>query len=569
MPDHLPSLPALRPLFHHLRCCWLLVLVLLALQPAFIHSVASAQTPLPPLLWFEDVSQTAGIVNNRQGDDRAIGQAWGDFDNDGWIDLYVTDSDGPNTLYRNLGDGTFAVANVAGSANSNTQLPTLLSGGAIFVDYDNDGWRDLYVLNWGPNVLFHNEQGLFVNVTAQAGVAGNANSQTASWGDYDQDGWLDLYVANWSCYPRCGRPTIGERDRLYHSNGDGTFTEVTDLLGTKTVGAGFVASFVDYDNDGDPDIYLVNDEFINPIGNILWRNDGPGCDGWCFTDVSQAAGANEKVMGMGLTTFDFDSDGLLDFYFSNAGPMTLLRNQGNGAFVNVASAAGVEAADNVGWGSVALDYDNDGWPDLYLAVMEKVGSDAGADQLFHNQGDGAFVLAENSGVDSSGRTLGVASADYNHDGWVDLVIGNHDAGYRLYRNLGAARANAHWLTLELIGATPINRDAVGARVFVTTPNGHRQLQQVISGASLGAGNELALHFGLGAADRAAKVEIIWPDNTYQLIENIPANRRLTLTYGVPFSPPAATWLRPTLIAAVLLTVVLLTALTLTIRRRRA
>lgn len=563
-------LPTFRPSIRRLGRYGLLVCLSLAAQCALYSPTTSAQTsaPTPSSPWFEDVSQAAGIVNNRQGDARAIGQAWGDFDNDGWIDLYVTDSDGPNTLYHNLGDGTFAVANAMGSPNSATQLPAQLSGGAIFVDYDNDGWPDLYVLNWGPNVLFRNQQGVFADVTAQAGVAGNANSQTASWGDYDQDGWLDLYVANWSCYPRCGRPTIGERDRLYHNNGDGTFADVTDLLGTKTVGAGFVASFVDYDNDGDLDIYLVNDEFINPIGNVLWRNDGPGCDGWCFSDVSKAAGADEKVMGMGLTTFDFNSDGLLDFYFSNAGPMTLLRNQGNGTFVNVAPAAGVTASDNVGWGSVALDYDNDTWPDLYLAVMEKVGSGAGADQLFHNQGDGAFILAEDSGVDSSGRTLGVASADYDRDGWVDLIIGNHDAGYRLYRNLGAARSDAHWLTLQLIGAPPINRDAVGARVFVTTPNGHRQLQQVISGASLGAGNELALHFGLGAADHAARVEIIWPDNSYQLIPNIAANQRLTITYGLPLAAGPAPWLRYAPIAAACLGLILIAILILT-RRRRA
>lgn len=513
------------------QCMWV-ILALLVTQQGFFMQVARAEQPG---VWFEEAGAASGVRNNRLGDERAIGQAWGDYDNDGWLDLYVTDSAGPNTLYRNQGDGRFSVVNGVGSENTATRLPQLLSGGAVFIDYDNDGWRDLYVLNWGPNVLFHNEQGRFVDVTAQAGVAGlpDANSQTASWGDYDADGYVDLYVANWSCYPRCGRPVTGDRDRLYHNNGDGTFADVTDLLGVKSVGAGFVANFVDYDNDGDPDIYLVNDEFINPIGNVLWRNDGPGCDGWCFTEVSRSAGADEKVMGMGLAATDYDGDGDLDFYFSNAGPMTLLQNQGDGTFVNMAESAGVMAAESVGWGAVAFDYDNDGWSDLYLAVLETTAGEPGADQLFHNQGDGTFVAAAESGVDRFGRTMGVATADYNRDGWVDLVIGNHDDGYHLYRNIGAAQSDQHWLSLELRGAGPVNRDAVGARVFLTTPDGRRQMQEVICGSSLGAGNALALHFGLGSAEKAQSVDVLWPDGTQLHMHDLAGDREYILVYTPP------------------------------------
>lgn len=501
------------------------------------HSTPTAEaqtdpTPAPSPL-FVDVSQSAGIINNRAGTDKAIGQAWGDYDNDGWPDLYVTDHAGPNTLYRNNGNGTFAVSNQSASV----ALPDSYSGGAVFADYDNDGWRDLYVLNWGQNVLYRNAGGTaFVDVTAEAGVGDEGNGKTAAWGDYDKDGFLDLYVANWSCYPQCGRPTSGDRDRLYHNNGDGTFSDATNLLGGKIVGAGFVASFTDYDNDGDLDIYLVNDEFINPVGNGLWRNDGPGCDGWCFTEISQQAGADTRAMGMGLATADYDNDGDQDFYFSNSGPMTLLQNQGNSTFANVAALAGVEAPNSVGWGAVFFDYDNDGWQDLYLAVSDAVGGGVPTNPLFHNNRDGTFAdVSAVSGVNDSGSTLGVAYADYDRDGRLDLLVGNIDTGYKLYRNQSAVTLPNNWIAFELVGGGPVNRDAVGSRVVVTTADGQRRMMEVISGSSLGAGNELILHFGLGSMT-AADVQITWPDGLTQTFQGVAANKQYRLTY--PADPQA-------------------------------
>jgi hypothetical protein len=385
----------------------LFLFALLILQPGIFSSVSAQDevvTPTPPL--FTDVSTSAGIINNRRGTDKSIGQAWGDYDNDGWLDLYVTDSAGPNTLYHNNRDGTFSVS----PFNSQVILPSRHSSGASFVDFDNDGWRDLYVLNWGDNFLYRNDNGTgFVDVTGLAGIAGGeANSKTASWGDYDRDGYLDLYVANWACYPLCGRPFAGDSDRLYHNNGDGTFTDVSRILGSKTAGAGFVASFTDYDNDGDLDIYLVNDEFINPIGNVLWRNDGPGCEVWCFVDVAAEAGANTRLMGMGLAPADYDNDGDQDFYFSNAGPMALLQNQGNGTFVDMALPAGVDMSLGIGWGAVFFDYDNDGWRDLYVAVAEGTAGGSMANPLFHNNGNGGFTeVGHQSPVGNPGHTMGV------------------------------------------------------------------------------------------------------------------------------------------------------------------
>lgn len=314
-------------------------------------AAASPTTPSPTL--FTNVNATAGIAAARQDvQEKLIGQAWGDYDRDGWLDLYVTDSGGPNTLFHNNGNGTFTVSPLSASVS----LPDAVSSGVTFADYDNDGWPDLYVLNWGANVLYHNDGGAgFTDVTAAAGVGDIGQGKSAAWGDYDKDGFLDLYVANWACYPDCGRPSTGERDLLYHNNGDGTFTDISSVLGGKIMGAGFAVSFTDYDNDGDLDIYLVNDEFINPVGNALWRNDGPGCDAWCFTDVSTESGTNTTVMGMGLATADYDNDGDMDFYFSNAGPMTLLQNRGDGTFVDAAATAGVDlSTDVIGWGAVFL-----------------------------------------------------------------------------------------------------------------------------------------------------------------------------------------------------------------------
>jgi enediyne biosynthesis protein E4 len=482
---------------------------------------------------FRDVTREARIFEPLlYGTDKMTGQAWGDYNNNGWLDLYLTNAGGANVLYENNGDGTFTISDLS----PQVALPDDLSAGAIFIDYDNDGWLDLYVVNWDANVLFRNDEGRgFIDVTAEAGVGNTANGKTASWGDFNQSGYLDLYVANWSCYPRCGRPSEGDRDTLYMNNGDGTFTDVTHWLGGSTRGAGFVASFVDYNNNDLLDIYLVNDEFINPIGNVLWRNDGPGCDGWCFTNVSAEAGADTRLMGMGLATADFTGDGHLDFYFSNAGPQALLLNQGDGTFVEVASQAGVDYPGGIGWAAIPIDYDNDGWPDIYLAVSDPTGREGSAmNPLFRNNGDGTFTnLGGASGAGNMGGTVGIAYADYDRDGWVDFVIGNYLEGYFLYRNQMGEQSSGqsanNWLALKLIGSGPINRDAVGTKVTLVDSNGRSQLQQLIAGASLGAGNALELYYGLGAAG-IDHLLVTWPDGSSQRFDGLTPNRYYTLIY---------------------------------------
>ena len=478
---------------------------------------------------FQDVSRAAGIPDNRVPSlDMAVGLAWGDYDNDGRLDLYVTDPAGPNTLYHHNGDGTFTQSLLA----PQVALPDAYSGGATFADFDNDGWQDLLVVNWGVNTLFRNEGGeRFVNITRQAGLTDSKNSKSASWGDFDNDGLLDLYVANWSCYPDCGRSMDGDTDRFYHNNGDGTFTDVSDYLGGSLNGAGFIASFVDYDNDGDLDIYLVNDEFINPIGNKLWRNDGAGCNGWRFKQVATEAGADSKLFGMGLASGDYDNDGDVDFYYSNVGPMELLQNQGDGTFIEAAAEAGVQTPGDIGWGALFFDYNNDGWRDLYLAVADTANHrDIAANKLFENNADGTFTAVSCLNPIADTRpSLSAAYADYDQDGWLDLVVGNMDEGYRLYQNQGGLSSQNHWLALQLVGDGPVNRDAVGARVYLTTPDGLRQMQDVMNGAGLGGGSELALTFGLGEAT-AADLMIRWPDGTEQTFPHVAANQRYQLAY---------------------------------------
>ena len=519
---------------------------------------------------FHDVSLMAGIDATHRAaweDDGplpyqdgylAAGSAWADYDRDGWVDLFVTGNLDPNALYRSNGDGSFSLSRHSAALS----LPDLPSGGAVWADYDNDGFRDLYVLNHGPNRLFRNLQGAgFADVTIAAGVGDIGKATGAAWGDYDGDGRLDLYVANWSCVPQCQlKDYARSRDALYHNNGDGTFTDVSGLLAfERLLGAAFAVSWADYDNDRDLDLYVVNDKVLNAIGNVLWRNDGPGCHGWCFTDVSAASGADAMVHGMGLASGDYDNDGDLDFYFSNmVASMVLLQNQGDGAFVSSAAQAGVDylTGDAVGWGTAFFDYDNDGWLDLFLAATgmtpqtetdpahsqnpddrfglaspsQPVGMHHGyPDMLYHNQRDGSFsAVAQDQFAQGPQPTMGFSSADYDRDGAVDFVLTYWDSGHRLFRNVAADARSNNWIAFELQGGGAIDRDAIGTRVRVETMDGLSQMRELKSGSSLGAGNEMILHFGLGDAD-IKRVVVSWLDGSYHEYTNVAANQRCLIT----------------------------------------
>jgi len=492
----------------------------LPLLVGVVHSdPGGAQT-----LTFADVTASAGINSPHHGTFFGTGQAWGDANGDGIPDLYLTDNNGGNELWLGDGDGTFSLSPL----NVQVALVSGASSGALFADLDNDGDQDLYVAQLGANVLFENlGAGQFANVTAASGTGDAGEGESATVGDYDGDGDLDLYVVNWWYLNDPDDPR--KRDTLYRNDGGLVFTDVTAALldETRTLGPGYAATFADLDNDGDADLYVVNDKVF---GNVLWRNDGPGCAGWCFADVSVATGADRPVWGMGVASGDYDRDGDLDLYFSSIGEAVLLESQvaqGSFTYLDVSASAGV-TVDAVSWGVVFFDADRDRWPDLYLAIDTTPISMPS--RLFHNLGDGTFAdVSTGSGADDAGRTYGVAACDYDRDGWVDLVVGNWNQGYRLYRNLGTAGGANHWLAIALEGAGPVNREAVGTRVYLTLTDGPELMEEVHSDSSLGAGNDLDLYFGLGAAS-VVSARVVWPDGTEALFADVPLDTRWTLRY---------------------------------------
>ncbi len=524
-------------------------------ENAEVEAPAVELAEIDPDELFANVSASVGITATHEGSWRlfkddfetgylGIGQAWGDYNNDGHPDLYVTGNLTDSVLFENNGNGQFSVS----PASGDVRLPGVLTGGASWADYDNDGWRDLYVLAHGANVLFRNDNGRgFVNVAEIAGVDDEGKASTAAWGDYDKDGFLDLYLANWSCFPECDPMEFAPaQDRLFHNNGDGTFTDATDMLEyEQLLGAGFTVSFVDFDNDGDLDIYVVNDSFMNPpgLGNVLWRNDGPGCGGWCWVDAGEETGAGIIIEGMGLAVGDYDNDLDLDFYFPNmVNPSALMQNQGDGTFVNAARDAGVEVGPSaaVGWGTSFFDYDNDGWLDLILVATEFRNWDAApppdgmhfphANFLFHNNGDGTFTeVTPESWTENPYRSMGVAYSDYDGDGWVDFVTGDWNTDYKLFRNQGNEGQDNNWLTIRLVGGGSINTDALGTRVYLTTADGRTMMQEVKSGSSLGAGNDTALHFGLGEST-VDELSVVWPNGNRVFYRGVTPNQEWRLAY---------------------------------------
>ncbi len=450
---------------------------------------------------FEDVTAAAGIEVNHGVGHPTTGQAWGDVDRDGCPDLFLTSDRSANRLYRSQCDGTFEVL----EADDVLQMAASRDKGAVFADYDNDGWLDLYVSCDGPNHLFRNLAGAgWEDVTATAAVGDARTTSMAAWADFNGDGQLDLLVANYD-----EEDTLAARDTLYEAQGTGTFVDVTaaTLDEVRTLGPAFATRWLDWDNDGDQDLYVVNDKLF---GNVLWQNNGPGCGGWCFSNVSLATGAHRPVDGMGIAAGDYDNDGDLDLYFSSSLEQVLLRSevaQGTAGFAEVSEEAGV-TPELIGWGAQFIDVDNDGWQDLYLAIMSWTLGEG--NRLFLNDHNGAFSDASSlSGADALGWGLGVAVSDFDRDGWVDLVAGGLSEPYLLFRNRGFLGAGNGWLRVRLSGGTEINRDAVGARVWVHRTDGLVLLRDVRTGSSLGAGSDMAMHFGLGMAG-VSRVVVEWP-----------------------------------------------------------
>ena len=488
---------------------------------------------VPVATWFAEVGDCAGAVASNSVNDPAhvSGQAWGDPNGDGWLDLYVSGYDLPSRLFLGGPDGTFVEA-----TPSPLELSERKTQGAVFVDYDNDGDDDLHVLAVGADRLLRNNgAGSWHDVSAASGLDQRAQGQMASWADFDGDGWLDVYVVTYPC-EGCPSPdlAIDGKDLLFRNLGDGTFEDVSHWLASPLLlSAGYAAAWLDYDDDGDQDLYVVNDKGSfdpwspgEPINrNVLHRNDGPGCGGWCFSEVAEDVGAGLRIQGMGVAVADYDRDGRLDLAMSDEGPPHLLRNLG-GTFVETTLAVGWDAAPTTsGWGLSFLDHDNDG--DLDLALTD--GTTAVPNWYLRQDDDGGFTeeAAEAGFLLDPSDSTGFAAADYDRDGRIDLAMGARDGRYRLLRNVTAAPGR--WIRVRLVGDGPVNTAAVGARLALVDDSGREQTHEIGLGRSLGSGHDLAAHFGLGDA-MPQTLHIRWPDGTEQDLTGLAPNLEHTIDY---------------------------------------
>ena len=488
-----------------------------------------------------------------------------DYDDDGWVDVFVVDggsladkavaSRARHRLYRNRRDGTFEDVS-ASSGITHGQYGM----GACAADYDNDGWVDLYVTAVGTNSLYRNDGGkAFTDVTRTAGVAGAAGfSAGCAFADVDRDGDVDLFVVNYvdarvdnSLF--CGDTTKKLRiychplnfaqlpDVLYRNNGNGTFTDISREAGIAAQGGnGLGAVFGDYDDDGWIDLFVANDT----TPNFLYRNrQGRGFEEVALVSGVAVASDGRSRAGMGTDFADYDGDGRLDLFVTNheLETHTLFRNLGKGLFEETTSRAGVgiPTLPYVGFGTVFFDYDNDTDLDLSIVnghVMNSPGhfrpgaTEAQRNLLFRNEGKGRFTdISRQAGggfaLVKISRAL--AAADIDNDGDLDLLIVNNGDSVDLLRNEGGSAANA--LLVRLVGTTG-NRSAVGARLRLTG-GGTTQVREVKAGSSYLAQHDSRVHFGLATATRAERLEIRWPGGAIQVIENVPANQIVTITEG--------------------------------------
>jgi len=543
------------------------------------HLTLASGTSDPGLpVTFTDVAQQAGLtVPNVWGgikekkyiiETKGSGVAFFDYDHDGWLDIYLTNGirlgetyepgKAPTShLYKNNRDGTFKdVTEHSGLALTGWQT------GICVGDYDNDGRDDLFCTFWGHNLLFHNNgDGTFTDVTRRAGLFEDRVrwGTGCTWLDYDRDGFLDLFVANyidldleklpamltqrgacqWHGAPvLCGPHGLpAGRNILYHNNGDGTFTDVSEKAGILKPGPRYSITVVsyDFDNDGWPDIYVA----VDSQASLYFRNNHDGT----FTEQAVTAGCalsedGLQQAGMGVGVSDYNGDGWLDIVKTNFvnDSIDLYRNNGGGTFAELSNAAGLGAiSPYVNWGVGFTDFDNDGWPDIFYVTghvypeIEQIGEKFKTPRMvYRNLGNGRFqdVSARmGPGIAECFSSRGCAFGDYDNDGDIDVLVLNMNDAPSLLRNDGGNKN--HWLKIKLIG-TQCNRTAIGARVRVVTGT-HSQTDEVHSGTSVLSQSDLRLHFGLGQSKIVDLVEVKWP--TTQKVErftHVPANQMIII-----------------------------------------
>ena len=553
----------------------------LALAGLFCACAAEERAPSPtpptptPNVHFVDIAPSAGItLQNICGtpDKRYIVEAKGgslaafDRDGDGDMDLYIANGstlDGfppdqvpRNALYDNDGHATFTdIAAATGTDDARWGM------GAVAADYDNDGDADLYVTNFGINRLYRNDGDIFRDIAPDAQLADERWSTGAAWGDYDNAGDLDLYVSNYIDFdvdfiPKGAdagmwrgrevmfgpRGLIGAADALYRNQGDGKFTDITQEAGVNDTYKryGFTPLFSDFDQDGDADLFVAND--AGP--NMFYRNQGDGK----FAEEAVASAVAFLESGdaqacMGAASADYDNDGDFDLYVTNFALdyNTLYQNDGQGFFKDATAQAGLvyPTWPLVGWGTGFGDFDNDGHLDIFAAnghvypqveQLERGASYGQPNQLFRNQGDGRFkdISADaGPGFTIAESSRGSAFGDFDNDGDLDIAVHNLDSTPSLLRN--DTVNDHHWLSVRTEGITS-NRDGIGAQVKITTPAG-TQLREIRAGSSFLAQDDIRAHFGLGDHATVQRLEIRWPSGQIDALDDLPADRIITLREG--------------------------------------
>ena len=530
------------------------------------------QVPPPTAVKFTDIAPTAGITFVHDNgwtaekyliESMGAGCAWIDYDQDGFMDIYLVNGAATkaytpkqplrSALYRNKGDGTFTdVTDAAGVGAEG-----LFGMGVAVGDYDNDGFPDLFVLGYGRCILYHNNgNGAFTDVTARARVENRGLwASSAAWFDYDKDGRLDLIIANYVDWTPernfyCGdqgpgmraycHPNVfhGQPAALYHNNGDGTFTDASQSsgVGPKAANGLGVVTF-DYNNDGWQDIFISND--AQP--NHLFHNKGDGT----FREVGYLAGAavsgdGQMEAGMGVDAADTTNTGRLDVYITHLDMQLnrFYRNMGDGSFTDatLSSKMGYDTYQVSGFGTKFLDYDNDGLCDLFVAnghVMDNVQlyhpdtTYAEPKQMFRNIGRGRFENVSNrlgQDMQKPHVSRGAATGDFDNDGDLDILVSNGGQRPQLLRNDGGN--SNHWLEILLIG-TKSNRDGVGASVKATAGD-LVKYEQRKGGMSYQSAQDPRLHFGLGALEQVDAIEITWPSGTVTKLEKLKSDQIITV-----------------------------------------
>ena len=491
------------------------------------------------------------------------GVALFDYDNDGYLDIFFVNSltvelvkankKTRSVLYRNNHDGTFS------DVTDKAKVGDVGWGmGCAVGDFNNDGFDDLYVTSIGPDHLFKNNgNGTFTDVTQKAGVSDPRFSTGAAFLDYDNDGKLDLFVTNYVGFDMNNLPTFGEGptcqfkgvpvqcgprglpgagDSLFRNNGDGTFTDVSKKAGVADARGYYGLDVVgsDFDGDGWIDIFVANDS----TPNFLYHNNGNGTFSEIGFESGTALDKNGNEQGcMGVTLGDYDHDGLLDMFITNFDDEynVLYRNAGRGSFVDVSYEAGVAmiSLPYVGWGTKFFDYDNDGWVDLFIANGHAYPQRDRYRQrklLHRNNRDGTFseVAAQFGNALMEDRaSRGTAFGDIDNDGDVDIVVNDLDAAPQLLRNDGGSKHN--WILVKTIG-TKSNRNGIGAKVTVVSGD-LTQLDEVRSGGSYISQNDLRLHFGLEKRTRVDRIQVRWPSGAVDTLTNVAVNKIVTIKEG--------------------------------------